>query len=196
MKRSWSPGGANVYAQYDMVGAQITNSTFRTRIEAALTNARLDSRWHPRLEGLDADEVNMEPGDHMGGVVAFASSWIEVDAADSLLAHVSKQALEMELAYAAFCGLAHVVIPGPRSRESASEYAQAVSNALSHGPYMQILVQIPMVEQDPAKMVADDDLSAWDTWHTIRSICKYHSQLAVGKESRYHLPCYTDGFHV
>lgn len=120
----------------------------------------------------------MEPGDHMQSVTGFASTWIEVDAADPLLAHVSKQALQMELAYAAFVGLTYVVVPGPRAPETAADYAQVISASLAHSPYMQLLVNLPLSE-------GDDELTTWDAWNTLRTICKYHPQLGLSKSPLY-----------
>jgi protein arginine N-methyltransferase 5 len=168
-----------------MITGRITNSRFRTRIQEALARARSESRAYVHIEGLAADEVNIQPGQYIGNFIGFAAPWIELDSPDPLLAHVSKQVLDLELAYGAFCGLGHVVIAGPKYRPNVAEYAQAISGALSHSTYMQLLVQLSIDDwigdEDSIAQNADyDPLSAWDAWNTLRTVCKYSNLLALG----------------
>lgn len=104
-----------------------------------------------------------------------ASPWIQVDSEDPLFAHVSKQVLDIELAYAAFCGMQQVIIPGPKSSTDVGGYALAINQALSHSPYMQILIQLPMADS------SSDPFAVWDAWNTVRTVCRYHNLLGVGK---------------
>ena len=168
-----------------MVTSRITNSKFHRRVQDTIARARHEGRATVHIEGLTADEVNLRPGAFISGLIAFVSPWIELDASDSLVAHVSKQILDLELAYAAFCGLGHVVIAGPKRQGDVAAFAQAISTALSHGSYMQLLIQLPVDEwtgdeANAAANVSYDAFSAWDAWNTIRSVCKYNAQLAVG----------------
>jgi protein arginine N-methyltransferase 5 len=172
--------------QYDMITARITNSRFHKRIQEAIARARSEKRLHIHIDALTADEVNIRPGQYMSSVIAFVSTWIEVETADSLLAHVSRQVLDLELAYAAFCGLSHVVIPSPKFQENIAEYAQAINTALSRATYMQLLIQLSIDdwvgdENSLTENVMYDAFSAWDSWNTIRTVCKYNTQLAIGK---------------
>ncbi|KAI5795070.1 PRMT5 arginine-N-methyltransferase-domain-containing protein [Geopyxis carbonaria] len=171
---------------YDIIGGQISNSKFRTRVEGILTQAALNQRKHVYVNSLTADEVNISPGHYIPSFVAFASPWIEVDAVDPLLAHVSRQVLNIELAYAAFCGVAHVVIPGPKLSSTASEYGQAICAALTHATYMHLLVQMPIEYQKDG--ASYDELASWDNWNTIRTICKYSSQLQLALQMTPRLP--------
>jgi protein arginine N-methyltransferase 5 len=169
-----------------MVTARITNSKFQTRVMAAMGQARANNRPHVHIDALTDDEVNIYPGLHVSNVIALASPWVEIDINDPLLSHVSKQVLALELAYAAFCGLSHVIIPGPNGRENAGEYAQAIQNALSYGTYLQLLVQLPIDDwvgddSSGAGNLVYDPFSAWDVWNTIRTVCKYHSMLSIGE---------------
>lgn len=141
---------------------------------ATLEQAVNDKRRHIHIDSLNANEVNIAPGNSVNSAIAFASPWIEIDSSDPLVAHVSKQCLDIELAYAAFCGFSQVVLPGPKSPESIAEYSQAVHQALGHSAYVQLLIQIP------AHYSSSNELSAWDTWNSIRTVCKYSSQLGVG----------------
>jgi protein arginine N-methyltransferase 5 len=168
-----------------MITAPITNSRFHKRVRHALARAASEKRSHVQIDPLTADEVNLHPGQHIAGVIAVASSWIEVESSDPLYAHVSKQVLDMELAYAAFCGLGHVIVAGPKNRQNVAEYAQVISAALSHSTYMQLLIQLPIHdwvgdENTVTENLLYDPLSAWDAWNTIRTVCRYNAQLAIG----------------
>ncbi|TGZ76752.1 Skb1 methyltransferase [Ascodesmis nigricans] len=166
---------------YDVISTRISNSSFQARVKATLEQAVIDKRRHIRIDSLTADEVNIAPGNHVNVAIAFVSPWIEVDSTDPLIAHASKQALDLELAYAAFCGVSQVVLPGPQSPETAAEYAQTVNEVLNHSAYMHLLVQMPT-------HYSSDDLSAWDTWNSIRTVCNYSSQLGLALEIKSQLP--------
>ncbi|KAA8896874.1 PRMT5 arginine-N-methyltransferase-domain-containing protein [Sphaerosporella brunnea] len=174
-------------AGYDMITGSITNSRFHKRVLRTLAQAASEKRLQVHLDPLTADDVNLHPGPHISGVIAVTSSWIEVESPDPLYAHVSKQVLDMELAYAAFCGLGHVVVGGPKTRQNIAEYAQAISAALSHSTYMQLLIQLPIDDWvgDREALTTNllyDPLSAWDAWNTIRTICRYSAQLTIALE--------------
>lgn len=85
------------------------------------------------------------------------------------------------------------------------QFARALQETLDVGPYIQIIVRLPMIH-DGEERVGDmgslgrfareqyldqmstntnlkDDLGSWDAWNTIRTICKYHVRLLVGKTS-------------
>jgi protein arginine N-methyltransferase 5 len=118
--------------------------------------------------------------------------------------------LNIEIAYASFCGIGNIIIPGPRSYSSGStdndglaQYARAIQEALAIGTYIQISIYMPMYGQEdhkeltgdllpfarhekPADKSKDDkdiDLyETWDAWNFIRTVCKYNSRLSVGKK--------------
>jgi len=168
-----------------MVTGCISNSRFHKRILRTTEQARSERRRHVHIKGLTADEVNLAPGPHISGVISLVSPWIEIESTDPLIAHISKQVMDIELAYAAFCGLGHVVIPGPKIRSDVAAYAQAISTALSHSAYMQLLIQFSIDEwvgdeDNLSENMLYDSLSAWDAWNTIRTVCRYNTQLAVG----------------
>jgi protein arginine N-methyltransferase 5 len=118
--------------------------------------------------------------------------------------------LNIEIAYASFCGVGNIVISGPRSYSSGStendglmQYARAIQEALTIGTYIQMAINIPMYGNDEVKDMTGDlrpfakdhnsaakgkankevDLfETWDAWNLIRSVCKYNSRLSVGKK--------------
>lgn len=173
---------AKKFVQYDMITTHITNINFRTRVEESIFSARTENKSHFHIESLDATEVNLHPGDHISQVIAFTSSWIDLDSDDSLVAHVSRQVLIHELEYAAFCGASNVVIAGPKRRTNVAQYAQVISAALTTGAYMQLLVHLPMAEEEGSVANAGeayDEFAMWDVWNTIRTVCKYNSRLSL-----------------
>lgn len=116
----------------------------------------------------------------------------------------------LETAYAAFCGITYLLIPGPKLHhgslhgEGVLQYARAVQDVLNAGLYLQVHVWMPMVDNPEAEVEVMGDLApfareefldnfdedvpvkvdafgTWDAWNCIRVLCKYHSRLAVGK---------------
>lgn len=119
----------------------------------------------------------------------------------------------MEIAYAAFCGVGNIIIPGPRHYSSGRDdtsglvqFARAIQEALGIGSFVQFAIHIPMYGQaepfmkEPTGGLAPfaredynsegsselkdtDSYSTWDAWNVIRSVCQYNSRLSVGKRS-------------
>ena len=197
--------------QYDMITSPITNDNFHTRVLGLLnaytqTLAESQSQPLPLIPALDNLDTPLGPTDTIGQLVTFSSSWIDLSSPDPLIAHLSRQVLHLEVAYAGFCGVTNLVVPGPRlahGQAGVSQYARSIKEALSTGSYIQIHVQLPMDGRQPSS--GDDDLgdlarfarpgfepssqvkaldswSSWDAWNTIRSICKYHNRLSISKD--------------
>ncbi len=146
----------------------------------------------------------------MSQIIATTSSWIDLCSPDPLVADVSKQVLMLEIAYAAFCGISYVLIRGPRLHHQGSQetgliqYARAVQEVLATGSYMQVKIWLPMIDHPENDVVGMGDLAAfarpdyvgedqgedalgldlygtWDAWNIIRTFCRYHTRLCVGK---------------
>ncbi|KAH8154742.1 uncharacterized protein LAJ45_01273 [Morchella importuna] len=167
---------------YDMITTYITNANFRARIEQATSGAHADNKAHLYIPSLDAEEVNIHPGEHIPQVIAFTSSWIDLDSEDPLFAHVSRQVLAHELEYAAFCGVSTVVIEGPKRKTNVAQYAQIIHTTLLKGSYTQIHVHLPMTEEEGVATNNGeiyDEFSMWDVWNTIRTVCKYNARLSL-----------------
>lgn len=143
-------------------------------------------------------------------MVTVSSAWIDLCSPDPLIADVSRQVLALEIAYAAFCGVSFVVIPGPRLHhgdlhsDGVMHYARAVQDALSAAPYMQIHIWLRMVDSPDMEKSEMGDLApfarpefldqslqggsakvdlfgTWDAWNAVRTMCKYNSRLCIGK---------------
>lgn len=159
----------------------------------------------PPLSALD---THLTPHESTSQMVGMTSSWIDICSPDPLIADISRQILMLEVAYAAFCGISYLVIPGPRLHHGALHgdgvmyYARAIQEALEIGPYIQIHIWLRMVDHptlethemgDLAPFAREEYLSSrevspsadqfgtWDAWDVIRTICKYHIRLMIGK---------------
>jgi protein arginine N-methyltransferase 5 len=163
----------------------------------------------PIIPPLCPVDTPLTPGDTVSQIIAYSSPWIDLCSSDPLIANISRQVLNIEIAYASFCGVGNIIIPGPKTyggdstdNDGLTHYARAIQEALSIGSYIQIAIHIPMYGQDEqrdmtgdllqfardhnssvkAKTSKDVDLyETWDTWNVIRSVCKYNSRLSVGK---------------
>ena len=137
----------------------ITTDVFHTRIAALLSNhlyggdapgnATYDS---PTVPELTAADTFLGPEDFVPKLLGIVSPWIDLCSPDPVVYGISRQVLEMEVAFASFCGLASVVLPTPKVRpgsqrsQGISQYAHAVQEALSIGAFMQFSVRLPMWE--------------------------------------------------
>lgn len=200
-----------------MLTTPITTPLFHSRVLALLSNhlsdpksARNEERVTPTVPSLSPVDTPLTPGEIISQLVGYVSPWIDLSSPDPVVYDISRQVLDLEVSYAAFCGLGNVVIPGPKLQygnsygEGIAQYAFAVQEALALSNYTQILVQLPMMyhpDQDGKDVAGSlspfarpeyveegskskhDFLGTWDAWHVIRTVCKYNSRLFVGKNS-------------
>ena len=156
----------------------------------------------PSISPLTSLDTDLQPGTYNTMLVGVVSPWIDVASPDPIVAHVSRQVLHMELAYAAFCGIVNVVMYGPVSPSTVTQFSQAVREALGVGPFIHLQILLPMsgeLEQDygdashlcelareqyvdESDDTEDEDgLSVWDSWNAIRTVCRYSPHLSIGK---------------
>lgn len=161
----------------------------------------------PPLAKADSDLI---PNEATSQIVGVTSSWIDLCSPDPLIADLSRQVLMLEVAYAAFCGISYLVVPGPKLHhggihsEGVAYYARAIQDALSLGPYIQFHIWLHMVDNPELEvdtmgdlaplareeyLVPEEGLSpkldpfgTWDAWDLIRKTCKYHTRLFLGKD--------------
>ncbi|KAJ5053922.1 uncharacterized protein L3040_000212 [Drepanopeziza brunnea f. sp. 'multigermtubi'] len=207
---------------YDMLTSPITSPHFHSRVltlvstyqsDLALFESIKDAAAQspppaPIIPPLDPVDTPLTPGDAVSQIIAYSSPWIDLCSADPLISNISRQVLNIEIAYASFCGVGNIIIPGPRSYTSGStetdgliQYARAIQEALNIGSYLQMAIHIPMYGNEEAHdMIGDlrpfardfethgatrkankeiDLFETWDAWNLIRSICKYSSRLSV-----------------
>ncbi|KAL9596537.1 MAG: hypothetical protein Q9179_004586 [Wetmoreana sp. 5 TL-2023] len=188
---------------YDMLTTPITTPLFHSRVLALLSNHLSDLKnglqedvATPTLPTLTPTDTPLTPGDIISQLVGVASPWIDLSSPDPIVYNISRQVLELEVSYAAFCGLGNVVIPGPRLQygsshgEGVAQYAFAIQEALALSNYTQLLIHLPMIyhpDQNGEDVEGSlspfarpeyveegvtskhDFLGTWDAWHIIRT---------------------------
>lgn len=185
--------------QYDMVTVPITTVAFREHACQVIGD-----KDRLLISSLSPEYTDLSPTMSTSTMIGVISPWIDISSGNSRVAYISRQVLNMEIAYAAFCGISSVILPplfrskNKPTREAVSRYADAVASATRIGPSLQFLVPFPMDDQRPppkslilsilSKSVDDDvssteptsdPLAPWDAWNQIRSVSKYHSKLAI-----------------
>ncbi|OJJ50908.1 hypothetical protein ASPZODRAFT_138034 [Penicilliopsis zonata CBS 506.65] len=221
-------------SNYDMLTYPVTTSHFHTRVLSVLSShlATLDkptldasgtmgttqNTKFPVIPPLSTADTHLSPNEAMSQLVGVTSSWIDLCSPDPLIADLSRQVLMMEVAYAAFCGLGYLLIPGPKLHhggmhsDGVAYYARVIQDALATGPYIHFHIWLKMVDNvdlevdqmgDLAPLArkeflldADnneqspkiDPFGTWDAWDVIRRTCKYHSRLVVALCLPKHLP--------
>ncbi|KAF2152349.1 arginine N-methyltransferase skb1 [Myriangium duriaei CBS 260.36] len=184
---------------YDMITTPITNNAFREHAASVVSNPA-----GSLISCLSTEYTSLTPTVSTPSMIGLVSPWVDVASKNPRVAHLSRQVLSMEVAYAAFCGISNVVLP-PLFRgkdvpdhSAVSRYASAVASATTIGPYLQLLVPFPMDDQPiyPESTFthslsasiedvrgdttnASDPLSPWDAWNFVRSTCNYHAKLAI-----------------
>lgn len=166
----------------------------------------------PLIAPLTAVDTWLRPDEILSQLLAVASPWIDLCSADPLIYNISRQILDLELAYAAFCGIGNVIVLGPSLRsgklhgDGIMQYALAIRNALEVSNYIQIEIKLPMVDMPESDEVDRPESLAyrvreeymglehgrakkaeifgtWDAWNMIRTVCNYNARLFVGKKT-------------
>lgn len=194
---------------YDFITTPLTTASFHERVVSQL-QSHLSSEdgagLLPLISPLSPADTSLTPNPSNSALMGIVSPWIDLASPDPIIAHISRQVLGMEVAFAAFCGISNVILHGPVSDEGVTQYSRAIAEALGLGPYVQLHVLLPMtgeLETDggEAKHLSElartefdidvkfdgededeqDAYRAWETWHTIRSVCNYSQKLSLGK---------------
>lgn len=198
---------------YDLLTAPLTTSRFQSRVLARLEEyvqqwksaVNLDAVPLPTITPLMPEDTDLSPEESNTAFVGIVSPWIDLGSRDPLIASVSRQVFNLEVAYAAFVGVSNVVVHGPMQGSDTVQYARAIAEGLGLGPYIQLQILMPMTGEldlegsDGAHLSElardqyhpdveydeddEDDLDlyeTWETWNTVRSICAYSTKLTVG----------------
>lgn len=177
-------------------------ATLKANGEKATSEATA-SRADPILPPLTPEDTGMFPSQAVNTYVAYTSPWIDLCSKDPVIANISRQVLNLEINYASWCGVKSIIITGPcrdASKDGGSQgiaqYSRAVQEALTIAPAITILIHIPMYREPLAGSQAEtlsslnaeatnateseiDIFTTWDSWHQIRSVCRYNPRLLV-----------------
>lgn len=180
-----------------------------TYFEAVSTSSKPDAVPYPLVAPLTPEDTTLSPDESVGSMLAVTSPWIDLASPDPAVAHISRQVFNHEVAFAAFCGFNNVIVQGPllQGNTNLTQYARAIMHALTVGAYLQLQILLPMQEVDEGKFsqnprhlasrVREDfvarsnaapgqnSLISWDAWELIRSVCRFHGRLSVGKIPRF-----------
>ena len=195
---------------YDFVTTPLTTAAFHQRVvsqlEEHLSKQHDSEELLPLIAPLSPTDCTLTPNPSNTALMGVVSPWIDLASSDPIIAHVSRQVLSLEVAFAAFCGISNVIIQGPNGVDGATQYSRAIAEALGLGPYLQLHVLLPMageLETDGGdfthlselarsnpKEVSDEDqdeeadgepYQAWELWNTVRTMCNYSQKLSLGK---------------
>ncbi|KAL8409541.1 hypothetical protein RB594_007835 [Gaeumannomyces avenae] len=211
---------------FNFLTAPITNRHFHRRVvdlyhshikevqehglsEAEKANPSLPGPILPTLTNAD---TSLFPSPYSGALVAYSSPWIDLCAEDPVVASLSRQALNLEVAYANFCGARSVIVPGPRNdadSRGVAQYARAIQEAFIVGVRVNLIIHLPMY-REPGLEEKEDLLSTtvngtaskplsieaaeidlfgvWGTWHTVRTVNEYTARLFVALRIPRRLP--------
>jgi protein arginine N-methyltransferase 5 len=200
---------------YDLLTAPITTSHFQSRVLAKLEEyvaglpKQIDdseSKSWPEISSFMPDDTDLEPQESNSALIGVVSPWIDLGCKDPLIANISRQVFHLEVAYAAFCGVSNILVPGPLVESDTIGYARVILEGLGLGPYVQLHILMPMSGESelegteaahlshlarskyvPEATEDEDDedepepFSTWVTWDTIRNLCHYSTRLSLGK---------------
>lgn len=198
-----------------MLTVPITTNAYREQVESLLMThndalnkeSALAQLPMPLVPPLKPAHTNIFPNDSIAQYLAKTSSWIDLASSDPVVADVSRQVFNSEIAYAAFCGIQNVIVHSPflpgRSCHSGglARFARCIQEALAVGGYLHISVVMPITaegvdrtqelahlsryarsHQAPgANRAAQDPWMPWEAWNTIRSLCRYNTRVSLGK---------------
>ncbi|KKF93458.1 Protein arginine N-methyltransferase skb1 [Ceratocystis platani] len=160
----------------------------------------------PIIPPLTTKDTSLFPSFSVSTYNAYTSSWIDLASPDPVIANISRQVLNLELAYATWCGVRSIVIHGPRqdsargnANKGLAQYARAIREALTVASRQNITIHMPMYREPglddsspsltetvhgteaASKKSSEIALfSVWDSWHFVRTFCEYNPRLFVG----------------
>jgi type II protein arginine methyltransferase len=125
-------------AGYDILTTPITTEHFQSRVLAvlqqhvdALSQASVpDAVPTPLVSPLTPLDTDLTPNDGNASLVAVTSPWIDLGSPDPLIAGISRQVFNLEVAYAAFCGINNVLAHGPVLESDAVQFGRAIQEAI------------------------------------------------------------------
>lgn len=199
-----------------MLTSTITTPHFRDNVHnlvasyyATVDNAENPDEFPvPLVPALKPIDSTLTPNDIISQLIITAASWIDLASPDPIIANVSQQVFNLEVAYAAFCGVQHIVVQAPTlgNHSRLTQFSRAIQGALSIGSYIQFHILLPIAGSD-AKSVQESkhlsrfaktdeanetgghisDWTSWDAWNAIRQFCNYSGRLSVGKKFNHNI---------
>ena len=142
-----------------MLTTPITTPYFHSRVLTVLSSHLEEVESHPNrtlpvpiISSLSPVDTPLAPGEIVSQLLAVVSPWIDLCSPDPVVYNLSRQVLELEVAYASFCGIGNIILPRPKlhhgklSGEGVTQYACAVQDVMNIGHYIQMSVSLPMMD--------------------------------------------------
>ncbi|KAG8933251.1 methyltransferase protein [Tulasnella sp. 418] len=115
-----------------------------------LLKQQQDAELWRASDAFSLSEVNITKLEEAENVIGLVSDWLELDSPDEWVRLDSELALRQELSYASYLNIASVILPPPRNRQHAVDYARAINGCLNNSgilnPYMHLSVRIPLYD--------------------------------------------------
>jgi type II protein arginine methyltransferase len=200
-----------------MLTSPITTPHLQSRVQALLStyhsellslDSNRDALPIPVIPALTPADSTLTPHDSIAHLIGVTSSWIDLCSPDEVIASLSLQVFNLEVAYAAFCGIQNVIVPGPFlpdgsvATSAVAQFARAIDEAVAVAPYIHFQILLPT---DPvsrllasaesghlsnyaikpagfqnARYYSHASWAPWEAWNLIRTVCRYHSRLSLG----------------
>jgi len=142
-----------------MLTTPITTPHFHTRVLTLLSD-HLDKLDSPSIKNdtvptipiLSPVDTPLAPGETLSQLLGVISPWIDLCSPDPVVYNISRQVLELEVAYAAFCGLGNIIVPAPKLHhgklhgDGVTHYAYAIQEALKIGHYIHMSILLSMMD--------------------------------------------------
>ena len=140
-----------------MLTIPITTTAFRNRVLNTLLEYCSGDRASCIISSLTPEDSDLCPNEETTSIIAVTSPWIDLCSTDPVIFDVSKQVLELEIAYAAFCGIGDIIISGPRQNGEAvasvlPQFAYAIKDALEIGNFYQLQLRLSMRDDSHSEM--------------------------------------------
>ena len=138
-----------------MLTTPITTPLFHTRVLTLLSTYMDQAKGMeaiPIIPPLSPVDTPLAPGETLSQLIGVVSPWIDLCSPDPAIYGLSRQVLDLEIAYAAFCGLGNIILPTPKLHhgrshgEGVTQYAYAIQEALQIGHYIYMSVTMPMMD--------------------------------------------------
>ena len=172
-----------------MLTSPITTPSFHTRVLATVSNHITELEMNPgtllpipTIPSLSPVDTPLAPGDIVPHLLAVVSPWLDLCSPDPVVYGISRQVLQLEVSYAAFCGIGNIILPSPMLRhgklhgEGVAQYAYAIQEALKIAQYIQLSIMLPMMDDPEQDSVEVEGSLASETRTQYMGLYDGHSQ--------------------
>ena len=183
----------NNLAEYDALALPLTNPTWRARWDSLCVDQSpiapqpsqasqtpdnsQDAEFWRRAGYFLSPELNFHNTIEVTRCICFASEWLELDSPVEGIRFDCELAMKQEVSYATYLSASHLILPRIRHRRYISDYGRAICSILAGLPSSVVLsIVVPILDTD------EKTFTAWEDWHSLRTLCGYHPRLNITLE--------------